>query len=155
MAVYERNRNLSDMEFYSNALALRVQVNKLMAKSTVVPKSYRLLNAIPTTETARSIVYNINRGYNFYPNTPANVIERRKYYTLAIADCEQLCLDFQCLLELGLPVKPEAFGEVIEMAEREIALLKGARKNVRLTGTQSVDQRITEMQEELERLRAL
>ncbi len=143
------------MEFYSNALALRIEVNRLMASSSVVPKSYRLLNAVPTVETARSIVYNINRGHSFYPNSSFNVLERRRYYTLAIADCEQLCLDFQCLIELGLPCAPSRFEAVVEMADREIALLKGARKGVKLTGQLTVQQRIDDAQAEIDRLRGI
>ena len=155
MSVYQRKRNLSDYEFYSRAIAIRVEVNKLMASPNVVPKSYRLLTAVPTVETARSIVYNITRADQFFPNTSFNVLERRKYLTLAIADCEQLCLDFQCLLELGLPINVNRFDAVVESIELEISLLKGARKNVKLVGKQSAEDLIESTAAELERLRAL
>lgn len=131
--VYERNRNLSEREFYANAVRLRVEVNRLMASSSVVPKSYRLLNAVPTVETARSVVYNIVKSDAFFPNTEANVQERKRYLTLAIADCSQLKQDIQCLLALGLG-SPKRFEDVIRQIDREIDLLKGSRKGVRLIG---------------------
>ena len=131
--VYERNRNLSEREFYTNAVSLRVEVNRLMASSTVVPKSYRLLNAVPTVETARSVVHNIVRADSFYPNTEENVQQRRYFLTMAIADCRQLEQDFQCLLALGLG-NPKRFEAVVDQIEREVALLKGSRKGVRLIG---------------------
>lgn len=84
--VYQRNREVSEYKFFTQAIAIRVEVNKLMASSSVVPKAYRLLNAVPTVETARSIVYNVNRADCFYPNSSFNALERKRYLTLAIAD---------------------------------------------------------------------
>ena len=153
--VYQRNREVSEYKFFTQAIAIRVEVNKLMASSSVVPKAYRLLNAVPTVETARSIVYNVNRADCFYPNTSFNALERKRYLTLAIADCEQLMLDMQCLMDIGLPVNANRFEELAGMVEEEIKLLKGARKNVRVTGKKSTEERIAEAEAELERLRSL
>ena len=153
--VYQRNREVSEYKFFTQAIAIRVEVNKLMASSSVVPKTYRLLNAVPTVETARSIVYNVNRADCFYPNTSFNALERKRYLTLAIADCEQLMLDMQCLMDIGLPVNANRFEELAAMVEEEIRLLKGARKNVRMTGKKSAEERIAEAEAELERLRSL
>ena len=149
MSVYKRKRHVSEYEFFHKALEIRVEVNKIMVQESAVPKRYRLTNAVPTIETARSIVYNINRADSFYPNSPMNVIERRKYLTLAIADCEQLCLDMQCLLQLALPVKASRFDKLIDLIEEEIELLKGARKNVRLIGKMGIDERIEDMRKQL------
>ena len=121
--VYQRNREVSEYKFFTQAIAIRVEVNKLMASSSVVPKAYRLLNAVPTVETARSIVYNVNRADCFYPNSSFNALERRRYLTLAIADCEQLMLDMQCLMDIGLPVNANRFEELAAMVEEEIKLL--------------------------------
>ena len=153
--VYQRNREVSEYKFFTQAIAIRVEVNKLMASSSVVPKAYRLLNAVPTVETARGIVYNVNRADCFYPNTSFNALERKRYLTLAIADCEQLMLDMQCLMDIGLPVNANRFEELAAMVEEEIRLLKGARKNVRITGKKSTEERIAEAEAELERLRSL
>ena len=148
--VYERNRSISQYEFFHKALQIRVEVCKLA--HTVIPKAYRFTFAAPLAETARSIVANINRADAFYPNTSINVLERRRYLTLAIADCEQVMLDFQCMLELGLPIKHERLEALIDDVESEISLLKGARKNVRLTGKESVEDRKKSLREELSRL---
>lgn len=153
--VYQRNREVSEYKFFTQAIAIRVEVNKLMASSSVVPKAYRLLNAVPTVETARSIVYNVNRADSFYPNSSFNALERKRYLTLAIADCEQLMLDMQCLMDIGLPVNANRFEALANMVDEEIKLLKGARKNVRVTGKKSTEERIAEAEAELERLRSL
>lgn len=126
-SVYQRNREVSEYKFFTQAIAIRVEVNKLMASSSVVPKAYRLLNAVPTVETARSIVYNVNRADCFYPNSSFNALERKRYLTLAIADCEQLMLDMQCLMDIGLPVNANRFEELAAMVEEEIKLLDAHR----------------------------
>ena len=153
--VLARNRTLSQFEFYRNAIAIRVEVNRLMAKDKVCPKAYRLLNGVPTVETARSIVYNINRADHFYPNTSANAIERKRYITLAIADCDQLLQDMQCLISMDVTSNINVFERVTLMIDREIELLKGYRKSVKLTGAQTPEQRLAALEEEIERLRSV
>ena len=64
-------------------------------------------------------------------------------------------LDMQCLMDMGLPVNANRFEALADMVEEEIGLLKGARKNVRVTGSKTTADRIAEAEAELERLRAL
>ena len=87
-------------------------------------------------------------------------VSEYKFFTQAIAirvevNCEQLMLDMQCLMDIGLPVNANRFEELAAMVEEEIKLLKGARKNVRVTGKKSTEERIAEAEAELERLRSL
>lgn len=97
--VPERLRNLSEREFYNNAIELRVEVLGIIT-SSAIPKSQRFTFAVPMAETARSVVYNIVKSEAFYPNTPENVAARKRYLTLAVADCEQLYQDAQAYLEV-------------------------------------------------------
>lgn len=60
--VYERYRNLSDKEFFKNAINIRVEITKLMASDKVVPKSYRLMSAVPTQALRSSIRLGGNAG---------------------------------------------------------------------------------------------
>ena len=135
--VPERLRNLSSYEFYNTAIELRVEVLSVIT-SSAIPKSRRFTFAVPMAETARSVVYNIVRGYAFYPNTAENVAARKRYYTLAIADCEQLYQDAQAYLETyrrkGDDQHAGAFLRMAELVDREIALLKGTRDRVKLIG---------------------
>ena len=151
--VYARKRSISDFEFFNTALAIKVEVNRLALDERVIPKRYRITNAVPLIEMARNAVYNINRSDQFYPNSSFNVLQRRKYLSLAVADCEQLCLELQSLIEMGRQIDANKLEPLIAMVEQEIALLKGARKNVRLVGKQSVEEKIRDAEEELARLR--
>ena len=138
--VPERLRNLSSYEFYNTAIELRVEVLSIIT-SSAIPKSRRFTFAVPMAETARSVVYNIVRGYAFYPNNMDNVAARKRYYTLAIADCEQLYQDAQAYLEVyrrkGDDQHAKAFERMTELVDREIALLKGTRDRVKLIGKQA------------------
>ena len=95
--VYMRNRNLSSFEYFNTAVAIRNDVTRLVT-SRDVPKSYRFIFAVPMAETARSVVFNLVKADAFYPNTPRNVDERKRYMTLALADLNQLYQDMQSLL---------------------------------------------------------
>lgn len=128
-----RLRNISQFEFYNTAIDIRVRITRLVT-SSAVPKSYRFTFAVPMTQTARSMVYNIVTADAFYPNNEDAVTLRKRHLTLAIADCEQLYQDLQCLLAMGLPVPVSRLDEISEALDREIELLKGARKGVKLIG---------------------
>ena len=153
--VHARNRNVSQFEFYNTALEIYVEVSKVAHSDKVLPKSWRFTHAVPLVDMARSLVYNVNRADQFYPNTAHNVIARRDYLTLAIADAEQLAIEFGLLPKLGLPINMNRFEGIAELIETEIALLKGARKNVRLVGRQSIEQRIGGLEEQIAELRAI
>ena len=156
--VYARKRSLSEYEFYSNALALRNEVTRVAMNERMVPKRYRFTHAVPLVEMGRSLIYNINRADCFYPNSSFNALERKRYLTLAIADCEQLMLELQSLMGphgLCLPIDANKLEPLVEMVEREIQLLRGVRKNVHVTGERTIDDRIQDARDEIERLEAL
>ena len=79
-------------------------------------------------------MFNIVKSDAFYPNSAENVAARKRFLTLAVADCEQLYQDMQCMLAMGLPVKVSRLDCVSEMIDREIKLLKGARNGVKPIG---------------------
>ncbi len=150
-SVYERNRSVSNFDFYTDSLAIRVEVNRIAAKG--IDKTYRFILGVPMAQTAYSLVHNINRADSFYPNTTINVQERRKYLTLAVADCEQLCLDLQCAIDMGQPVKVSKLEDLIALVEKTIAEIKGARKKVKLITKEPLEHRIEAAEAELQRLR--
>lgn len=132
MSVYESQRSESEIGFYYRAVEIRNKVASLVKSDKVVPKSGRFIFSVPMAETARSVVYNIVTGMEFYPNSEDNVKLRKRYYTLAIADCRMLQEDMKCLIEVSGNVRASTFGEVLEMIDDEIRELKARRKNVRV-----------------------
>lgn len=132
MSVYESRRSESEIGFYHRAVEIRAKVTKLVRSEKVVPKSSRFIFAVPMAETARSMVCNIVTGMEFFPSSEENVAQRKRYYTLAIADCRMLQEDMKCLIEVTGNVRPSAFGEVTALIDDEIRELKAKRKNVRV-----------------------
>ena len=130
--VLARYRDLSNYEYFTTAVRIRKEITALVT-SSALPKSYRFVFAVPMAETARSIVHNLMTANAFYPNTEHNVCQRRHYMTLAVADCEQIMQDLQCLIELGI-VKVSRCERMAEDVETAIKLIKGARKGVKLIG---------------------
>lgn len=135
-------------------MSINVTVGLLMTSTAFMPKRYRLTHGLPAIRSARAVVYDINRADAFYPNTEANVGKRKEWLTLAVADCEQLCIDLttylrvreaqqQMAVDNGAPT-PKIGGkgliaQVIGDADREIGLIKGARKRVRLVTRNAVE----------------
>jgi hypothetical protein len=153
--VRRAERTLSSFQFYHNAISIHVEVSKLCHSDKVIPKSWRLSHALPLIELSRSLLRNVTKSDAFYPNTTHNVLKRREYLTLAIADCEELGLEFGLLVPMGLTVNMNRFETIANLINDEIALLKGARKGVKLIGKQSLEQQIAGIEEELEVLRAV
>ncbi len=145
--VPESKRSESKTRFMPNAQAIWDEVERI--QSSKVTKAYRFTLGVPMVETARRCVYNINRADKFYPNTTINVIERRKYLTLAIADSAQLFLDLQHAKRVGIGIKDSRLDNLLEMVEDEIRLLKAARGNVKLIGKESAADRKEALAQEL------
>lgn len=130
--VLSRYRDLSNFEYFNTSMRVRKEVTALVT-SAAMPKSYRFIYAVPMAATARSIIYNLVTANAFYPNSEHNVCQRRHYMTLAVADCEQLLQDLQCLIDLGV-VRVSRCMRVAEDVENAAKLIKGARKGVKLVG---------------------
>ncbi len=128
--VLARYRDLSNFEYFNTSLRVRKEITALVT-SAAMPKSYRFIYAVPMAETARSIIYNLVTANAFYPNSEHNVCQRKHYMTLALADCEQLLQDLQCLIDLGV-VKVSRCMRVAADVENAAKLIKGARKGVKL-----------------------
>lgn len=141
--VLQRNRSLSELEFYANAIRIRIEITQLMTRERVVPKKYRLLLAAPSIATAKAMIDNIATAESFYRNSAHGVIWRKHYLTLAIGNCYSLAQDIQVLKDSGIgAIDLDAFKGVADMLEREIALLRGVKKSTRLSGKGDISERI-------------
>ena len=114
-------------------MEIRAEITKKVTTKQL-PKSYRFVFAVPMAETARSLVMNLVKADAFYPNTARNVEERKRFMTLAIADCNQLLQDLQCLKSLNSNISLSLFETLIQNVDDDIKLIKGARSGVKLIG---------------------
>ena len=150
--VLQRKRSVSDREFYKNAIAIRAEITRIACSENEVKKRYRLILGVPMVNTAKELVDNIAKAEEFYPNTAHGVVYRRHYLTLAIASCRSLVQDVQTIKDIGQPINLNRLTDLADMIDREIALLKGARKAVRLTGDAPMEERIARARADLAEL---
>ena len=154
MSVYEGKRDDSALKFKWNAQELVDEIFKFLTTKQI-PKAWRFLVSTHTAETARSIEYNIGRAERFSPTTSAGVLKRKEFYTLAIADCDQVLRDIRRMKAMGAPLNKNTVEKLEAMAEEEIKLLSGVRKATKLRGVPDITQKIADAEAELERLRCL
>ena len=152
--VFERNRKESDSDYLSLAVDIRIEVLSLVMRESVVPKRKRLMLGAPIAETARSLVYNVNRANRFYPSNSYNVLERKRYLGLALADCDQLEQDFQCLIAMKCTTASE-LERISGMIRDEADKVSKKRKYTRIIGRESAEGRLAAARAEAERLEAV
>lgn len=152
--VFERNRKEADSDYISLAIEIRIEVLSLVMSETVVPKRKRLILGAPIAETARSLVYNVNKANRFYPSNSYNVLERKRYLGLAIADCDQLEQDFQCLVAMKCAT-PGRLERISGMIRDESAKISKKRKYTRIIGKETAEDMLAAARAEAERLEAV
>lgn len=152
--VFERNRKEADSDYISLAGEIRLEVLSLATNENVVPKRKRLVLGVPMAETARSLVYNVNRANRFYPSNSYNVLERKRYLGLAMADCDQLEQDLQCLIAMKC-ASPSRLERIAGMIADESSKVSKKRKYTRIIGAESAEERLAAARAEAERLEAI
>lgn len=152
--VFQRNRKEADTDFLSLAADIRLEVLSLVSNENVVPKRKRLILGVPMAETARSLVYNVNRANRFYPSNSFNVLERKRYLGLAMADCDQLEQDLQCLIALKC-ASPGRLERIADMISDESQKVSKKRKYTRIIGKESAEDMLAAARAETERLEAI
>ena len=152
--VFERNRKEAESDYMSLAMDIRVEVLSLVMNEKVVPKRKRIVLGVPMAETARSLVYNVNKANRFYPSNSSNVLERKRYLGLALADCDRLENDLQCLVAMKC-ASPGRLERISGMIRDEADKVSKKRKYTRIIGKESVEDRLAAARAEAERLEAV
>jgi hypothetical protein len=146
MSVLKNRRGLSKLEFYHHARRMRKELAMLTLRDFGVHSRGAAFKAATGSqqpegfydeliaEFARNIrnllrdmMRNITAGNTIYPVNAMEILERRRYQTAAIINCEQLLQELQYCEDV-MPVKVSKFVPYIEQLEFEIKLLKGWRK---------------------------
>ena len=148
MAVLKNKRTLSQLEFFNNAIILRKEITKLLLQDFGIRDKVRKVkdgeNELTIIEeypkwlitffrqsvisSLRNLMMNITAGNTIYPSTQDELVERRRYQTAAIINCEQLLCDFNYIAEV-FPVELKKYMPFVDKILFEIKLLKGWRKS--------------------------
>lgn len=122
-----RNRSVSELEFWKNGSDIRATVTQFLMRETNVPKRWRPVFTFPGVDLARRLMEEITAANTIYPTTEQEVEQRRAHQTEAVIVCEQLIQHLQWLVDT-LPVKVSSLEDIVEMINKEVALLKAWRK---------------------------
>lgn len=138
MAVPQRLRKLSSLEFYHTAVQIRTSIIRL-THSQAIPKSLRGAFTNPMCETARDMINYIIQADHFYPTTEEHVQFRKDCYAQAEACVDTLSQDLQTLFNYQkkyqiTKVNVNSILEILQLCDSETKLLKSVRKNVKLKG---------------------
>lgn len=126
--VLMRNRSVSELEFWKNGSDIRAVVTQFLMRENNVPKRWRPVFTFPGIDLARKLMEEITAANTIYPTTDAEVELRRTHQTEAVILCEQIIQHLQWLVDT-LPVKVSSLEEIVEMVNKEVALLKAWRKS--------------------------
>lgn len=126
--VLMRNRSVSELEFWKNGSDIRAVVTQFLMRENNVPKRWRPVFTFRGIDLARKLMEEITAANTIYPTTDAEVELRRTHQTEAVILCEQIIQHLQWLVDT-LPVKVSSLEEIVEMVNKEVALLKAWRKS--------------------------
>jgi hypothetical protein len=153
--VFQRNRDMSKLEWVNTAREIRHEVDSLARSEKIIPKAARFTHATRLCDHAAALAYDVRRAYNRYPNTPQGVIDRKRYFQEAIDDCWSIVEDLQNLKDEGYPINLNRFDRVAELLDKELRILTSWKRNTKLTGKATLEQRMEQKQLELASLQEL
>ena len=154
-SVFERNRDLSDVEWISTARKIRLEIDGIVRSEKVFFKSIKFSHANKLCDHAANLVHHVKDAYRWYPNTPKAVIKRKEFLKMAEEECWHIVEDVQNAVDGGMGISANRFDGLAVMLDTEIGLLHDKRKNTKLTGSATIEERIEKKEFELEDLRAL
>ena len=122
--VLARNRQLTKLDFYNNAVTLRKEIVSFVMNEKNVPKKWRFVLVIPTIEVAENLVNDVTLANSYFPSSIKNCEKRKEQFVEAIADCEILYQKLQFIIDT-VPVNINKLYPLGKMISQEIKLLKG------------------------------
>ncbi len=122
-----RMRSVSELEFWKTGAEIRAALARYLMNDNHVPKRWRYIFAIPGIDLARKLMDEITAANTIYPTTEAEVEQRRAHQNEAVIACEQIIQHLQWLVDT-LPVTVSSLDTVVELVNKEVALLKAWRK---------------------------
>lgn len=116
------------MQFFQTAVDIQDKLIEFCMNEKNIPKKYRFVYSLPIIEKAEEMVDNIVAANTIYPKTNEEVIERRRYQTQALADCEKILQKIQSLRR-RLGADSGLLKEIVAMIQNERGYIISWRKS--------------------------
>ncbi len=125
--VLMRKRSISGLEFWKNGADIRAHLTRFLMNEKNVPKRYTYVFTFPGIDLGRRLMEEITAANTIYPTNADELAQRRYHQNEAIVLCEQIIQHLQWLVDT-LPVKVISLEVLVELINKEVALLKAWRK---------------------------
>ena len=129
--VLMRKRSVSDLEFWKNGADIRAHLTRFLMNEKNVPKRYTFVFTLPGIDLGRKLMEEITAANTVYPTNADELAQRRAHQNEAIVLCEQIIQHLQWLVDT-LPVRVISLEVLVELVNKEVALLKAWRKKNRV-----------------------
>lgn len=127
--VFVKDRSETKLQFFVNAIGLQKSIITYTMSEKVLPKKWRYALGYPLISLVNELVNNITYANSIFPNNNENLELRKRYQTLAIANCFQIQNSLIVMEQCVQTVKVEQMTEIIDKLSHEIALLKAWQKS--------------------------
>lgn len=129
MTVRKNDRRESSMAWRMEAMKIRKRVFFLLG-TKAFPKRATFYVGQPLAQACNDLVNHCETAHLFFPNTPENLSERKKFMTLAMADCTAIINYLQITKETWNQLSDADMFELVEKCSNEKKRIKGARDKV-------------------------
>lgn len=126
--VYAKDRKETQLAFFVNAKDLQIEITKFVMRDKVIPKKLRYAISYPLINKVDELVDNITYANSIYPVNEEELLQRKNYQTLAIANCYQIQNKLIRAEKCIETFKAEYLGNFIELVGKELELLKAWKK---------------------------
>lgn len=130
--VFAKDRTETKLAFYVTALDIQEQITMLCMKERLLPKKWRYAIGYPLIAKLDELVDNIIYANSIYPVTNEELVKRKYYQTLALANCFQIQNKLIRAERCIETIKIDNFENVILLLYHEINLLKAWRKSSKI-----------------------
>ena len=126
--ILERNRSLSELEFFKNALEIRVEFARYLMNEKKVPKRWKFYITTPGMKLLMKLVDELTAANTIYPTNEAELEQRRYHQNNALIACEQIIQLIQFMVETLDGVSLNDFKLLGPKLIKESTLIKAWRK---------------------------
>lgn len=106
-----------------------------------IPKSYRFIIGVPLASAADDLAELVDLSLEFYPSNALAANDRKRCYSQAIAKAKTMKRLANKAARLGL-ASASALESLVAQADEFVACVRGLKKNVRISGVESVSDAI-------------
>lgn len=130
--VFKKDRTQTRIQFYITALDLQEEITKYVMREGVLPKKWRYAIGYPLINNVDTLVDNITYANSIYPTNFKQLIIRKIFQTMAIANCYQIQNKLVRMERCVETVKISQMDKMIELIVKELELLKSWKKSSKI-----------------------